>query len=212
MFIQLVETLFPEKKITTKPFPRFTYQEVMEKYGTDKPDLRQNKEDQNELAFGWIVDFPMFETLEDGSIQSQHHPFCSIHPEDLDKLDSDPLSVRANAYDLFLNGYELSSGSIRIHEQALQKKIFSILGISDEEQQDRFGHMLDAFTYGAPPHGGFAPGIDRIVMLLAGEPNIREVIAFPKTGDARDPMMHAPSELEEKRLRDVHIKLDTKKD
>lgn len=208
MFIKLVETLFPEKHISTKPFPRFTHAEVMEKYGTDKPDLRKDKNDPNELAFGWVVDFPMFERLEDGSIQAQHHPFCSIHPEDMDKLDTDPMSVRANAYDLFLNGYELSSGSIRIHEQALQKKIFDILGISEEEQQSRFGHMLEAFTYGAPPHGGFAPGIDRIVMLLAQEPNIREVIAFPKTGDARDPMMGAPTPLEPKRLKDVHIKLE----
>ncbi|MBI2473574.1 aspartate--tRNA ligase [Candidatus Uhrbacteria bacterium] len=208
MFIALVEELFPEKKITTRPFPRFTYAECMEKFGTDKPDLRQDKTDPNELAFGWIVDFPMFERLEDGSIQAQHHPFCSIHPDDMEKLDSDPMSVRANAYDMFLNGFELSSGSIRIHEQALQKKIFDKLGISEQDQRDRFGHMLDAFTYGAPPHGGFAPGIDRIVMLLAGEPNIREVIAFPKTGDARDPMMGAPTPLEPERLNDVHIKLD----
>ncbi len=211
MFIELVETLFPDKRLTTKPFPRFTHAEAIEKFGTDKPDLRENKEDPNELAFGWIVDFPMFETLEDGSMQSQHHPFCSIHPEDMNKLESDPLSVRADAYDLFLNGYELSSGSIRIHKRELQSKIFDILGISKEEQESRFGHMLDAFTYGAPPHGGFAPGIDRIVMLMAGEPNIREVIPFPKTGDARDPMMDAPSTLEQKRLQDVHIKLDVKK-
>jgi len=212
MFIKLVETLFPEKRISSKPFPRFTHAEAMEKFGTDKPDLRENKDDPNELAFGWIVDFPMFETLEDGTIQSQHHPFCSIHPEDMEKLDSDPMSVRADAYDLFLNGYELSSGSIRIHEREMQKKIFDILGIDDEEQEARFGHMLDAFTYGAPPHGGFAPGIDRIVMLMAGEPNIREVIPFPKTGDARDPMMDAPSTLEQRRLDDVHITLDVKND
>lgn len=210
MFISLVETLFPEKHITTRPFPRFTYAQSMEKFGSDKPDLRENKNDPNELAFGWIVDFPMFERLEDGSIQAQHHPFCSIHPDDMEKLETDPMNVRANAYDLFLNGFELSSGSIRIHDQDLQKKIFSILGISEEEQRDRFGHMLDAFIYGAPPHGGFAPGIDRIAMLMAGEPNIREVIPFPKTGDARDLMMGAPTSLEFNRLRDVHIKLDTK--
>jgi aspartyl-tRNA synthetase len=207
MFIEMVEKLFPEKTITTKPFPRFTHAEAMEKFGTDKPDLRNDKEDPNELAFGWVVDFPMFETLEDGTVQSQHHPFCAIHPDDVDKLDSDPMSVRADAYDLFLNGYELSSGSIRIHERVMQKKIFDILGVSEQEQENRFGHMLEAFTYGAPPHGGFAPGIDRIVMLMAGEPNIREVIPFPKTGDARDPMMDAPSELEDKRLKDVHIQL-----
>ena len=210
MFMEFVEKLFPEKSITTKPFPRMTYAEVMEKYGTDKPDLRVNKEDPNELAFCWILDFPMFETLEDDSVQSMHHPFCAIHPDDMEKIDSDPMSVRANAYDLVLNGYELSSGSIRIHDRAFQKKIFDKLNITEQEQEDRFGHMLEAFEYGAPPHGGFAPGIDRIVMLMAGEPNIREVIAFPKTGDARDPMMGAPSILEEKRLKEVHIKLDSK--
>ena len=117
------------------------------------------------------------------------------------------MNIRANAYDLVLNGYELSSGSIRIHEQALQKRIFDLLGISEEDQQLRFGHMLEAFTYGAPPHGGFAPGIDRIVMLMAGEPNIREVIAFPKTGDARDPMMGAPSTVEPKRLNEANIQI-----
>ncbi|HBU28187.1 TPA: aspartate--tRNA ligase, partial [Candidatus Uhrbacteria bacterium] len=148
----------------------------------------------NELAFCWILDFPMFETLEDGSIQSMHHPFCSVKEEDKEKLMSgeDMMSIRANAYDLVLNGFELSSGSIRIHTAEMQKRIFELLAISEEEQQSRFGHMLEAFTFGAPPHGGFAPGIDRIVMLLMGEPNIREVIAFPKDGHAKDLMMDAP--------------------
>ncbi len=209
MFIEMMQKLFPEKKITSVPFPRLTYTECMEKYGTDKPDLRQNKNDPNEFAFSWVIDFPMFETDNDGNIATKHHPFCSIHEEDKEKFmrGEDLMSIRANAYDLCLNGYELSSGSIRIHERELQKRIFDLLKISEEEQEMRFGHILEAFTYGAPPHGGFAPGIDRIVMLLAGEPNIREVIAFPKTGDARDPMMGAPSSLSEKALTDVHIKI-----
>lgn len=207
MFIEMVEELFPDKKITAQPFPRLTYAESMAKYGSDKPDLRENKEDPDELAFAWVLDFPMFEKLEDGTIQAMHHPFCDVHPEDKDKLDSDPLSVRANAYDLVLNGYELSSGSIRIHEQALQKKIFEKLGISEAEQQAKFGHLLEAFTFGAPPHGGFAPGLDRIIMILAGEGNIREVMAFPKTGDARDPMAGAPSELPQKTLDEAHIQI-----
>ncbi len=122
-------------------------------------------------------------------------------------LESDPLKVRAWTYDLVLNGYELSSGSIRIHQRDLQNKIFQMLGLPDELIQARFGHMLEAFEFGAPPHGGMAPGIDRIVMLLAGEPNIREVIAYPKTGDARDPLMGAPSEIEEKRLIEAHIQI-----
>lgn len=207
MFIELIKAVCPDKKMTAVPFPRLTYAQAMDQYGTDKPDLRQDKNDPNELAFCWVVDFPMFEKLADGSIQSMHHPFCSIHPDDISKLDSDPLTVRANAYDIVLNGYELSSGSIRIHERALQKKIFDILGISEAEQIARFGHMLEAFEYGAPPHGGFAPGIDRIAMILAGEPNIREVIAFPKTTDAKDLMMNAPDQVSAKQLREVHIQL-----
>jgi aspartyl-tRNA synthetase len=207
LFHDLVVNLAPEKHLAKSPFPRLTYAEAMEKYGTDKPDLRVNKADPNELAFCWIVEFPMFEKAADGRIAAVHHPFCSVLPEDQEKLVSDPFSARANAYDLVLNGYELSSGSIRIHNRELQKQIFDILEISEDEQNDRFGHMLEAFEYGAPPHGGFAPGIDRIVMLLAGEPNIREVIAFPKTGDARDPMMGAPSMLPDEQLKEVSIAL-----
>lgn len=209
MFIELIKQVAPEKHFSQVPFPRMTYADAVSKYGNDKPDLRKDKNDPNELALCWILDFPMFEKLEDGSIQAQHHPFCSIHPEDMSKLDTDIWSVRANAYDLVMNGYELSSGSIRIHERELQNKIFKLLGLSDEQIQAKFGHMLEAFTYGAPPHGGFAPGIDRVVMLLANEPNIREVIAFPKTGDARDPLMGAPSDVPEKQLKEAHIKIST---
>jgi aspartyl-tRNA synthetase len=214
MFIALVEQLFPEKKISSRPFPRLSYAESMEKYGSDKPDLRVDKNDPNELAFAWVVDFPMFEKNEDGEIAAMHHPFCAVKNEDTEKFMSgdDLLSIRANAYDLVLNGYELSSGSIRIHQREMQKRIFDLLGISEEEQEARFGHMLEAFEYGTPPHGGFAPGIDRIIMLLASEPNIREVIAFPKTGDARDPMMDAPSSANPKSLQEAHIKLDIPKD
>lgn len=192
--------------LSSKPWPRLTYAEAMEKYGTDKPDLRKDKSDPKELAFCWIVDFPMYEKKDDGTMQAVHHPFTRPHPDDEHLLDSDPLKVRAWAYDIILNGYELSSGSIRIHERDLQNRIFKVLGLPDEEIQLKFGHMLDAFTYGAPPHGGFAPGIDRIVMILANEPNIREVIAFPKTGDARDPMMDAPSEISDQALKDAHIR------
>lgn len=205
MFIELVKTVVPEKHIQQVPFPRFTHAEVMEKYGSDKPDLRKDTDDPNELAFCWILDFPMFEKLENGSMQAMHHPFCAIHPDDEAKLESDPLSVRANAYDLVLNGFELSSGSIRIHKRDMQKRIFDVLGIEEKEQKEKFGHMLEAFEYGAPPHGGFAPGIDRVVMLLAGEPNIREVIAFPKTGDAKDLLMGAPAALPKDRLDDANI-------
>ncbi len=207
MMIALIKAVAPEKKITTTPFPRIAYADCLKQYGSDKPDLRKDKNDPNELAFAWIVDFPMFEKGEDGSVQAAHHPFCQPHPDDIDRLDADPLSVRASSYDLVLNGYELSSGSIRIHQRDLQNKIFELLGLKEKEIEERFGHMLEAFEFGAPPHGGMAPGIDRLVMLLANEPNIREVIAFPKTGDARDVLMGAPSSIEKKRLDEAHIQL-----
>ncbi len=209
MFVEMVKKLFPEKRISTQPFTRLTYAESVADYGNDKPDLREDKNDPNELSFCWILDFPMFERDEEGNIAAMHHPFCSIKEEDKEKFmrGENVMDIRANAYDLVLNGYELSSGSIRIHEQDMQKRVFDLLNISEEEQEGRFGHMLEAFTFGAPPHGGFAPGIDRIAMLMAGEPNIREVIAFPKDGTARDLLMGAPSILPKKRLDEVHISI-----
>lgn len=194
--------------ISKKPWPRLTYAEAMKKYKTDKPDLRENKNDPKELAFAWIIDFPMYEKDAEGQIQASHHPFTRPHPEDEHLLESDPLAVRAWSYDIVLNGYEISSGSIRIHERELQNRVFKILGLSQEEIEAKFGHMLEAFEYGAPPHGGFAPGLDRLVMILADEPNIREVMAFPKTGDARDPLMGAPNEVAPKQMKSAHIKWD----
>jgi aspartyl-tRNA synthetase len=139
----------------------------MEKYGNDKPDLRSDKNDPNLLAFCWVVDFPMFEKDDEGGVQAVHHPFTSPKAEDAHLLDTEPLKARANAYDIVLNGYELGGGSIRIHKRELQNKIFELLGLSAETIQARFGHMLTAFEYGAPPHGGCAQGIDRIVMLVS---------------------------------------------
>lgn len=153
MFIELVQKLYPEKKISQIPFPHLTYDESMKQYGSDKPDLRKDKNDPNELAFVWIIDFPMFEKNSDGDIQAAHHPFCAIKPEDKEKFmkGEDIFSIKADSYDLVLNGYELSSGSIRIHDSQEQKQVFNLLGISDEEQKRKFGHMLEAFTFGAPP-------------------------------------------------------------
>ena len=209
MFLELVQTLFPEKKIASTPFPRLTYAESIEKYGSDKPDLRKNPDDPDELAFAWIVDFPMFEKNDDGTLSAAHHPFCSIKEDDVEKFmkGEDLLSLRANSYDLVLNGYELSSGSIRIHQPEIQKQVFTLLGISETDQEARFGHMLEAFRYGTPPHGGFAPGIDRLVMILMGEPNIREVIAFAKTGEGRDLLMNAPMTVPPAQLEELGLSI-----
>jgi aspartyl-tRNA synthetase len=210
MLIKLVEAVSPEKTITEIPFPRISYAESMEKYGNDKPDLRKDKNNPDELAFVWVLDFPMYEKTENKEMQAMHHPFTSPNKEDLDKLESDPYSVRSVAYDVALNGYEIGGGSVRITDPELQKRIFTVLGMSDEQIQTKFGHILEAFQLGVPPHAGLAFGFDRLVMLLANEPNIREVMAFPKTGDARDLMMGAPSEIDPRRLKEAHIKPDVK--
>jgi aspartyl-tRNA synthetase len=161
------------------------------------------------LAFAWVVDFPMFEWDEEAKKWTfAHHPFTMPKEEDLPYLESDPGRVFSNAYDMVCNGYELASGSIRIHRRELQAQIFKALGYGTEEMEQRFGHMLDAFDYGAPPHGGMAPGIDRLVMLMADEPNIREVLAFPKTASGSDLMFDAPAEIDAKQLRELHIKLE----
>ncbi len=164
--------------------------------------------DPDELVFGFVTEFPLFEAGdEEGSLHSVHHPFTAPTPEDAGLLEESPTAVRSRAYDLVVNGLELGSGSIRIHDRELQDRIFALLGHSPEEIQERFGHMLEAFEYGVPPHGGFAPGIDRTVMVLAGEPNIREVIPFPKTQSAQDLMMSAPSTVDEQQLVDLNLRL-----
>jgi len=153
------------------------------------------------LAFTWVVDFPLFEAITDeGRPVPAHHPFTRPHPDDVDRLEADPLSVRSLAYDLVLNGVELGSGSVRIHDPGLQQRIFSLLGIGPEEAQERFGFLLDAFRYGAPPHAGFAVGLDRLAMILAGETSIREVIAFPKTQSGADPLTGAPAPVDAHQL------------
>jgi len=164
--------------------------------------------DPNELAFLFVVNFPLLEWKEEENRwDSTHHPFTAPREEDEHLLDTDPAKVRARHYDIVCNGHELSSGSIRIHTRDLQQKIFRLLGHKDEAIEEQFGHMLEAFDYGAPPHGGIAPGIDRLVMILAQEQNIREVIPFPKNQNARDPLFDAPSPVSKDQLRDLHLSL-----
>ncbi len=333
MFTELVETVVPHKKIYKKPFPRITYQEAMQRFGKDNPDIRFGMElkdisdlakecgfkvfddtvskgghvrginaaglgnysrkeideltefvkhfgakglaylaitsdgeerstftkfltperldairkrfdakkgdlllfvadkpavvfeslgrlrshlgdrlglkDPDTLAFCWVIDFPyVVWSEEDKRWDPSHHLFTSPMPEDIPLLDTDPGKARGQQYDLVLNDYEVGGGSIRIHDRALQEKVFKLIGLDEEVAQARFGHMLEAFEYGTPPHGGIAPGIDRICMILAGEQNIREVIAFPKNQAARDVMADAPSPADPAQLKDLHIKLD----
>jgi len=215
MFTSMITKLFPDKHFTTVPWLRLTHAEVMKKYGTDKPDLRENKDDPNELAFAWVVDFPLFtqQTKEDffhGSGKSKwapsHHMFTRPKEEDLLLLDKDPGKVRSYQHDLVLNGIEVGGGSLRIHDPKVQEKVWDLIGFTPEQKQ-QFAHLIEAFSYGVPPHGGIAPGFDRLVALLCGEKNIREVIAFPLTGDVRDPMMGAPSGVSDEQLKELGIKI-----
>ena len=208
LFTELVAKITPEKHITEVPFPRIKYKDAMAQYGSDKPDLRKNKDDANELAFAFITDFPMFEkSKETGRWTAMHHPFTMPATDDVETIKNNPENVNARQYDFVLNGFEIAGGSIRTHKPEILEAVFEVLGHSTEQIRAQFGHLLQAFKYGVPPHGGIAPGLDRIVMLLADEPNIREVIAFPKTGDGRDLMMDAPSPVDAAQLDDLGIKI-----
>ena len=220
MFTELVKTIFPEKQITSEPWPRISHKDSKTQYGNDKPDLRKDKNNPNELAFCWVIDFPLFteQTEEDffyGSGSSKwapsHHMFTSPKIEDVPLLDTDPGKVRGLQHDLVLNGVEIGGGSIRIHDPKVQEKIFDLIGFSPEQKQ-QFAHILEAFEFGVPPHGGIAPGLDRLVRILAGEDKISEVIAFPLSGSVRDPLMGSPSEVADKQLKEVGIKVDLPKD
>lgn len=209
LLIEIVEKLYPEKKIQEKPFPRISYTDAMDKYGSDRPDLRKDKEDANLLAFCWVVDFPFFEKAEGGGWTFTHNPFSAAKPEFKDDLlvKKNVEKILTAQYDIVLNGFEIGGGSIRNHEPGALKKVFEILGYEEERIEKNFGHMLKALASGAPPHGGIAWGFDRLMMLFQGEPNIREVIAFPKTGEGKDLMMDSPAEVSDKQLKELGIKL-----
>lgn len=208
--IEVIKKSAPEKKIQEIPFPRLSYKEAIEKYGTDRPDLRQNKNDPNLLALCWIIDFPFFEKSEDGGWTFTHNPFSMPQPKYLEQMMKKEKvgEILTTQYDVVMNGYEISGGSIRAHQPEILQKTFEIMGYGEEEIQAQFGHMLQAFKFGTPPHGGIAWGFDRLVMLLANEPNIREIIAFPKTADNRDPLMDGPSEVSQKQLKELNININ----
>jgi len=205
LMIDLTEKIVG-KKIFKKPFPRFTYKQAMEKFGADKFDLRKQK-DPNVLAFAWVVDWPLFEKTETREISSSHHPFTAPKDEDIPLLDKNPMKVRSWQHDLVCNGLEVGGGSIRITDPEIQSKIFQILGHSKKEIEQKFGHLLEAFEYGVPPHGGIAPGIERLMMVFSGEENTREVTAFPTTSGGRTAVMNAPSEIDKKQLKELGIKI-----
>ncbi len=235
LMIEMIQKEFPNKKIQSLPFPRMSHQEAMGKYGTDRPDIREHpsaalgtsKDDPDLLAFCWVVDFPFFEQVADGKTDKAgalrpeasakgwtftHNPFSSPKPEHMEMLmkkEKIP-EILTTQYDLVVNGAEVGGGSIRNHRSEALEKVFEIMGYEKERIQNNFGHMLEAFDSGAPPHGGIAWGLDRLVTILQNEPNIREVIAFPKTGDGRDLMMNAPSEIEEKQLKELRLEIKKK--
>jgi len=209
LLIDLVKKTYPEKEIQEIPFPRLSYEEAMSKYNTDRPDLRKDKDNPNTLAFCWVVNFPFFEKTDDGWTFT-HNPFSASKPEYADDLMAKKNigEILTTQYDVVLNGWEIGGGSIRNHKPERLEAVFEIMGFKKDRIKENFGHMLQALSYGAPPHGGIAWGLDRLVSILQGEPNIREVIAFPKTGDARDLMMDSPSELEKKQLKELHLKIE----
>ncbi|HLC89138.1 MAG TPA: aspartate--tRNA ligase [Candidatus Nanoarchaeia archaeon] len=187
------------------PFPRMTYDQAMKQYNSDKPDTR--KETGKKYSFLWVTEFPMFEfSKEDNRYVAMHHPFTSPNISDLKYIHNDKDRVRSRAYDLILNGSEIGGGSIRISDEAIQKEVFTAIGMSEKEVQRKFGFLLDALKY-APPHGGLAFGLDRWAMIMAGKESIRDVIAFPKNKDARDLMMDSPSEISGEQLEEVHLKV-----
>ncbi|MFH1457000.1 MAG: aspartate--tRNA ligase [Patescibacteria group bacterium] len=219
MYTKMIKDLWPEKKMTFNKWPKIDWQESMDKYGTDKPDLRKNKEDQDELAFAWVLNFPLFEKQADdknseqhfhgsqGTWAPSHNMFTRPKEEDLELLDKDPAKIKSYQHDLALNGFEVAGGALRIYDAKTQEKIFDLIGFDDKKKQE-FNHFLTAFKYGVPPHGGIASGFDRVLAILQNEQSIREIITFPLTSDARDPLMDSPSEVSQEQLKELGININ----
>jgi len=209
LLVAVIKKIFPEKKIYQVPFPVITYQEAIKKYQTDRPDIRPDKTKTEVLAFCWVVDFPAFEWKEqENRWDVTHHPFTKPRDEDIIFLDKKQYAkVRADQYDLVLNGFEVGGGSIRITDPHLQTKIFEIMGHKKTDVKKKFGHLLEAFQYGVPPHGGIALGLDRLLQVILNEKSIREVIAFPASSGGRTAVMDAPSDVEETQLEELGIKI-----
>lgn len=217
LYSELCRKLFPEKKIKKIPFPRLTYKEAMKKYKTDKPDLRRNKKNPDELAFCFVTDFPMFKYhAKEKKWGAEHHPFTLPNfasqnlggqAKNIEEMKKHPEKILAHQYDLVLNGSEIGGGSIRNTNLEVLTAVFEVLGLKKADVKKQFSNYFEAFKYGVPPHAGIAPGIDRFLAVVLGEPSIREVIAFPKTGDNRDLMMEAPAEVSKEQLKELHLKI-----
>ncbi len=212
--ISLVKEFYPHKKIQQIPFPRLTYEEAMKKYGSDKPDIREDKTDKDLLAFCWVIDFPFFEKDDKGGWTFSHNPFSAPTPECMpDLINKKNIGeIITTQYDIALNGSEIGGGSIRNHKPEALRKALEIMGFPDEKIEKEYGHMLKSFSFGIPPHGGIAWGFDRLMMLLENEPNIREVIAFAKTGEGRDLMIGAPAKVPPEQLLELGINVIKKED
>jgi aspartyl-tRNA synthetase len=210
---EMIVTVYDELKIPIKqkPFPVFTYKEAMEKYGADKFDMRTEEEKKSNVqAFAWVIDFPFFEKDKEGNWTFTHNPFSAPQPEfDEQLMKKENIGgIVAAQYDLVCNGYEVAGGSIRNHNPGMLEKVFEIMGYENERIQKEFGHMLEAFSYGCPPHGGIAPGIDRLIASALGERSLREVIPFPLTSGGRTAVMNAPCEVTDAQLKELGIKVD----
>lgn len=211
LLISLVKELYPNKKIQQIPFPRISYKEAMEKYNSDRPDIRDDKNDPDLLAFCWVIDFPFFEKTDNGGWTFTHNPFSAAMPEfHNDLMEGKNIgNIITAQYDICLNGFEIGGGSVRNHNPEALKAVYKIMGYSEEETKVSVGHMIEAFSYGAPPHGGIAWGFDRVIAILQNEPNIREVIAFAKNGEGKELMTGSPSLLKQSQLLDLGLKISS---